>query len=623
MKKILALLSTLPLLACSNAAPEEEATGIVQLSKQELMIGETLEFYGYGLEEEDEILVLFEGEFRADDGQAIPVSKALRPIRDGQVQLSGDERTLSVLRLSRFGPFTNPLAPTLRPGTFYGTVTAVVEGADGLVTRHAPHELTLKVAPSIIIERFEPFDADCGAPALRALPGMPYILEVRPVGIAATRFVYEIAAVNGVGGVAQFEHTYDNAVPTDTLGAPGSQEGAIVFNPIPQDKQFYVAGLRVMAYDDQNRMVETALPIPVHAPIEVVYSGGLELAELYDPVPVSGCIPGSIGTRVSYSESTSESRQQQVSVRVSQSYSQSVGLRTDARWQEGISEGSSESTSLGIREREEESSSENYGVSYNESESNNTRISSSDGESWTASTREGESVSDYQERTGEVYGSVNASVTVGASAEGSVPGFAKVSGKVSTTVGVTAGGSTGGREGERRSNSSEQGFSMGGAHSESQSFGSTTTEGYQESSGGNFALSSAHERSETDTESRNTSHVWNVSQGEALSQNDGESFSQAEQQTWASTVSNEVGVGLSGNIPKGRSGMFFRQTTRYVQRAEVRGYNLCGLARHIGELQFNRWEWAPELALGGDCETSPPQPKLPPATCFVEPCSGG
>jgi hypothetical protein len=57
-----------------------------------------------------------------------------------------------------------------------------------------------------------------------------------------------------------------------------------------------------------------------------------------------------------------------------------------------------------------------------------------------------------------------------------------------------------------------------------------------------------------------------------------------------------------------------------VRRAEVRSFDLCGVAQHMGELQFNEWTWAPDLAIGDDCSSL--KTALPEARCFVEPCGG-
>ena len=73
--------------------------------------------------------------------------------------------------------------------------------------------------------------------------------------------------------------------------------------------QFYVTDIRVIATDDSGRSVETAIPLTVHRPIEVRFTGEQEVAQIYEPEPVSGCIPGSIGAEVSYEETRTETRQ--------------------------------------------------------------------------------------------------------------------------------------------------------------------------------------------------------------------------------------------------------------------------------------------------------------------------
>ena len=66
--------------------------------------------------------------------------------------------------------------------------------------------------------------------------------------------------------------------------------------------------------------------------------------------------------------------------------------------------------------------------------------------------------------------------------------------------------------------------------------------------------------------------------------------------------------------------MFYRQTARTVKRAEVRAYDQCGLAEHIGEIQMSEWQWAPDLAIAESCDDGPPPSSFEPATCFIPPC---
>ncbi len=608
------------LAACAERAEEELPTGprIQALSTQRIVLGEGVSLYGYNLDPDarGEARVVFEGTYTSDDGTN-PVNLAIPAFFDGYLDTAGEH--FDVLTIQRLGPFDNPFSEADRPGVFRGKIAAEIVAQDGTVSRdEAPNELDLEIGPSLVVEAFEPIEASCGAPALRALAGVPYKLTVRPVGIKAVSFRYTISNVNGAPGVVDFEHTLGAPVATDTLG----ESEAVVFNPIPDSEQFYVAAIRVVATDAEGFSVETALPMTVHRPIEVVYGGHYELAQLYEPVPASGCTPGSINTTVTYSERVSETRQRSVSVTVSRNWMSSQGQTQSETWQEGIRTGESRSSTLGGEETEEERVSESHGLSYNQSNTNEVGFEATDGESWSWSMSEGETNAEYAERMNRIYGEGNFSTTVGVEGSGSVPGFAKVTGKASTTVGVRAGASTAGTTGGQHSERREQGYSMGGSSSESRSFGSATTEERGATLNETYSLTNRTARSYSDTESREESRTWDLSEGVSVNESVSEGQSEAEQRTWVDSSTAETTRTFSGRIPRGRVGMFYRQTQRWVRRAEVRSYNLCGLARHVGELQFNEWTWSPELALGESCDSPPPSQKLPAAECIIEPCGG-
>jgi hypothetical protein len=249
------------------------------------------------------------------------VDLRVTPFFGGQ-EIGDDGR--HILTWSRFGPFRNPFTGDARHGVFQGTVQVLNYYEDGTVEEGPGQRINLQVDPSIIIERFEPFNADCGAPAIRVTPGVPYRLQVAVTGIAATRFEYEFGQVNGVESIQRFVHEFDPNQPT-AEDSVGESAEIVVFNQIPDNMQSYVTGVRVVAYDNEGKMVETALPISVHRPIEVKYDGSYELAERYEPVPVSGCIPGAVGNQVSYSETSVDTRTQSVSMTVSNSWSTSSG----------------------------------------------------------------------------------------------------------------------------------------------------------------------------------------------------------------------------------------------------------------------------------------------------------
>jgi len=603
---------------CADPAPTADPTApaVTGLEKSSYSVGETMWFYGrnFAVDAEGRTRLHFRGTYTSATGQA-PVRLTITPL----VEQTEDGRT--VARWSRFGPFTNPFDVTGAPGVFEGNIIA--ETTDGDATRAVdskPETFRIEVKPSILIETLQPIQASCGTPAVRALAGLAYHIGVRAVGIEPVRWDWSVARVNGQESVVTWSHDADATLDAgrDVLG-DGPDE-PVIFEPVPDADQFYVTIVRVVGTDAQGNQVETALPLSVHRPFEVAAYGERAVAEVYEPFPASGCIPGSIETRLRYAETRSESRQRSVSVTVSQSFAESTGISRDASWSEGVETGRSESQSIGSALSEAETLSETQGVSYTESSENDVQLSTTNGTSWEANLSQGESNESYQSRTRELYGDASASATVGVEVEGSVPFLASASGSASTTVGVRAGARAGSEAGTRQGVSSQRGFSASGSTSESTSFGSTVAESQSTSVTGSYALTRSRSRDLEDTTSREQSETWTMARGASVDEQVSVGLSMAEQSTWSSTSTESVTLDYSGLIPNGRFGQFFRQTTRWVRRAEVRAFDLCGVAQHMGELQFNEWAWAPDLAIGDDCSTV--QHKLPPARCFVEPCDG-
>ena len=608
------------LCACSTPPVTENGPVVVDVSSHRVVMGETFEVLGHGFlhGEEGSTRLAFTGVFEASDGTVSNVDYVASPIFGGR-ELGGDER--EILSVARFGPFANPFTGDARTGVFRGKVAAVVESSDGVVSRGQGLTVDLEVGPSVVIEVFEPLEADCGAPAPRALAGIPYRLRVRATGLKAVRYVYEISNVNGQPGITTFEHAFNQPPPGDRVGED-PEDGPLLFNPIAEDVQHAVSVITITAYDAQGHAAQTVLPVTVHRPLEVRYDGTIELAERYEPEPVSGCIPGSIDSRVEYQESVTEVRLQSVAVTVSTEWLRSEGRSLSRDTIEGIEAGESRSRAEGVSEWEGENISESQGVSYRRDVSNDVDFASENGESWGWNLAHGESNEVYESRMNMIFGEGSWEGTVGVEAEGSIPGFAKVSGGVETTVGVSAGASTEGTQGSRRARNVSEGWSAGGSLSEGRSFGTTVAENRSESVEGTYAVSRSRERTAETEETISNTRTWAFGQGvsteEVVAQGDARRVEEALQ------TSHEVSTtqGLAGSIPRGRYGVFYRQTTRFVRRAEVRSYDLCGLASHAGELQFNEWTWAAGLAVGPTCDALPPPSNLPKARCFVSPCGG-
>ncbi|MCA9539765.1 MAG: hypothetical protein KC620_12800, partial [Myxococcales bacterium] len=264
------------------AAEEEAAPGaasvITDVSASSVVIGETLEFFGEGFVPEDrltdpdaELQVHLRGTFAARDGERVPVDLHL------PAAFNAIDARHQILTVRRFGPYANPFTGDARLGRFEGKASVVRETDEGLVSEGKATSMTLDVEPSILIESFEPIEAECGAPAVRALAGMPYHMRVRVAGLKAVSFKYELSGVNANDGVTTVVHgPYGSPTDFDELGI----DEAVLFNPVPEDMQSYISAVRVIARDANGATVETALPVPVHRPIEVRYGGEYALAEL-------------------------------------------------------------------------------------------------------------------------------------------------------------------------------------------------------------------------------------------------------------------------------------------------------------------------------------------------------
>ncbi len=614
-------LTALGVMGCADARPAEDpdAPAVTSISKSSLVVGETLWLSGRNLKggTDGQTRLHFRGVYTATDGSRSPVNLTITPV------VESDADGKATARWARFGPFANPFRADGLPGAFEGQIVAEVQDAVGDVRVDGhPADFKVQVGASILIDALEPLDANCGAPALRGFPGLAYRLEAHTAGFTPVRWEYGVGNVDGEPGLTTWAHDADPTLPAgrDVLG-DGPDE-PLIFNPLDDAAQSYATGIRIAAYDAAGNVVETALPFTVHRPLEVSSDGKMRMAERYEPVPVSGCMQGSVQSRVTYSETHTEYRQRSVSVTISDTFADRNGVARNESWNEGISTGESHSHSETQSDSEAETVSRGQGVTYTQDAANNVAVSSTDGEHWAANLSQGETNESYQERTDRQYGDASASATVGVEVEGSVPLLASASGSVSTTAGVRTGAEQSQTSGARQGYTSDRGYSMGGTHSEGTTYGSTVAEGQSHSVTGDYSLSGSRTRDVGDTTARDESETWALANGTSESAAVTRGRSTAEEQTWSDSSSDSVTTSFSGFIPNGKAGMFYRQTTRWVRIADVRAFDLCGVASHVGELQFNEWTWAPDLALADDCTAAPPKSALPAATCDIPPCGG-
>lgn len=297
--------------ACASGGPAAEPGlegRIRALSTRQASLGGVIDLYAEGLPppEDGRLTVIFEGEYRRLDGvvESVALDVPVRRVDRGTLRWGG------------FGPHAIPFTATGdRLGTFVGTVRPrlVTHEGEVLETEEAT-EVQLEVGPSIRVRKLEPQGASCARPALRALGGLPYRIEVEALGFEPTSFTYTIEApALGVSDSVRHLAT----APVDVLG----DDGSLVLPHVPEGTLAYGLVVSVQARARDGSTHQTLFAIGVHRPMEVFYDGNVELAEVYAPVPVSGCMPGGdIGQEVSYTETQSETRQRSYAVHWDESW---------------------------------------------------------------------------------------------------------------------------------------------------------------------------------------------------------------------------------------------------------------------------------------------------------------
>jgi hypothetical protein len=475
-------------------------------------------------------------------------------------------------------------------------------------TDETSQNIPIQILPSLVIESF------CGALNCSTLSGNVIhntlntinvsVLKIRPV-----RFVYTITTPYEV---IEEENIYSTPTDRDWLNN-------VFLKAVPDDIGFYIANVNIKAYNSENEFVETSLPFKVVRPLEVKHFGKYELAEVYEPIPVTGCIPGTVGSNVQYSETESETRQNSVSININRSWSDSFSLSRSQTTGEGITVNETKSTINSSSMSSSETQSESYSNTRSEGESNNLSFNTSDGESWSWSLDESNSQTQGSAESQNTNTGLNGSTTVGVSGEGSLPFLAKASGKVEVSAGVSRDWGESNSSSNSETSSENRGYTTGGSLQTGRTYGSIQNDSRSSTLSGAYVLSSSNSNSISASSSLSSGRVWNMSEslssGNVVTEGNSESIAQ----TVVNSSSSSTTFSYSGYIPRGRYGIFFRQTSRYVKLSEIITYNLNGFPQHAGFIMMNSWAWAPELSVSETCENAIIS-NLPHAECLIPPC---
>jgi len=390
---------------------------------------------------------------------------------------------------------------------------------------------------------------------------------------------------------------------------------------IEEKNSSYIALIKIRALDsnDPDSFAETVLPIRVVRPIEIKYYGKYELAQTYEPIPVTGCIPGTIASRVEYSESTSETRQNSISIVLGKEFATSNSdIITNTQGDE-ISLTETNDTITSSESSNSTSNEESITNSSEETNSNSFLYSTTDGENWSWSTNQSTSESNTTEQTTGTNNEINGEVTTTVSGEGSLPFLAKASGSISGTVGASHGWSRANTDSNTNTTSNERGYISGQSQDRTREFGSINEITVGSSLTGSYAFTNTNTSSISQGNSQSSARVWNMSEsiesGKVVSVGDTESIDN----TIVTSSTSETTFSYSGFIPNSRVGKFFRQTSRYTKNSEIITYDIDGYKTSAGYISMNSWAWAPELVISNSCENLKYSNFLLPV-CYIEPC---
>ncbi len=379
--------------------------------------------------------------------------------------------------------------------------------------------IDIDIQPSVVVNSLCSTD-NCKSLSGNVINNVSNYLTVSTIKIMPIKFIYDIETPYEN---YQFVHEFNSPVSVDYL--PN-----IVFKEVSNELSSYIALIKISAFDVDNNKAETVFPVKVIRPIEVKHFGSHELAEVYEPVPVTGCIPGTVGSNVQYSESTSETRQNSVSITINNNWSNSFSSNESRVISEGISVGETQGTVNSSSMSNSETQSESFSETQSEGESNNISFNTSEGENWSWSLGESSSSTEGQSQSQNTNTGVSGSTTVGASGEGSLPFLAKASGKIEVSAGVSRGwGETSGSS-SSETNAESRGYSTGGSAQNGRSYGSIQNDSRSHSLSGAYVLSSSTSNAISESSSLSSSRVWNMSEslssGKVVTEGSGESVSQ-------------------------------------------------------------------------------------------------
>ena len=462
-------------------------------------------------------------------------------------------------------------------------------------------KIPITLNPSIVINSLCATEG-CDSLTGNVIGNLPQKINISTFGFKPTKYKY---IINTKNDSIVFEHQYTTPVSDDYLDN-------IVWQMPTNDESFYLTSIIVIAIDENGSEILNALPVKVVRPIEIRYDGSYKLAQTFEPIPVSGCITGSIDNRIDYNESKSETRENSIEVSINRDWNKSIGLSVLNEFTEGIQISQTIGNSIVSSSEQSESTENGWETSQSKSSSNEFNWSTSNGETWEFNN----SNSITNSQTNETQNEINGSVTVGIEGEGSLPFLGKIGGNVSTTGGVRRGWNNS----NTNSTETSKGYSVGGNIEKSQSFGSVQTDESSTGLNGAYIIGKSFSNSIESAEEKSNTRVWDMTTG--TSQENVISIGNSESISKTQNISTNVTTSLNFSVflPRERKGIFYRQTSRWIREIKIITYDLNGTPKLAGKMLANEWNWAVSMSIGNSCQEISVPNNMEIANCYIEPC---
>lgn len=480
---------------------------------------------------------------------------------------------------------------------------------DEIIEDSLPYNITLD--PSITITKLCASE-NCNSFSGNAIEGIKYKLEIKSHGFAFDSISYKV--INGE------DNWY--AIPNDDfITQRNTHEVFITFPSVPENIQFYISNISIVTVNEEQ-IIKTELPIKVTRPIEVINSSKTLEAQVYEPVQVTGCKLGSIGTRTSYQETESETRQKSVSISSGYTYSKGNTIGTTQTVSESLGITQTETDTQTSTTSETTSASESSSNTYSNTENSNFSFSTSDGESWSWSFNNGSSEGTSSTEGSTINTGVNGSITVGTEGSASIPLLGKVSGKFETSAGASVNWINSGSNTSSNTTSEDRGYITSQDTNENTTYGSQSSFSNSSSLSETFLFSAQDSFSLSSSLSNSSQRVWDFSESLQTQTVSSEATSETMQKTEVSSSSLSITQSTTEYIPNGRYGIYFRQTTRIAKTSSILIYNVDGFIIEKINVSFNNWVWAVTLIIGNTCEEifNTSLVKLRKSECFIQPC---